>query len=291
MPEDDFIIWEIEGLCIGGYGAHRSTGVGYFLFMRGTPGAEKKRFQWIRENILFPFINWGRKEYNDFDVDSGAPMGDKLTAVSWCDGDHSQIDTIVSPDGIHRYSANNVIANKHNASGTGKEQACDLGKVFTISKKLNKSTTVEHIPSSNHLLKSKLESQFAKFNTKLRIRGRVNAVAGTSAEAYCTFIEHVLKTYDAINDPAQRRTLIHDKLSLHKASDVYEAVRDRGHRVVCLPPYRPQDGPVEFAINQVCCGIERHWLEASDLPTMQTLVKELIDVGISGMDATFVKCG
>jgi hypothetical protein len=77
-------------------------------------------------------------------------MGDELTAVSWCDGDHSQIDTIVSLDGIHWYSANNVIANKHNASGTGKEQACDLGKVFTISKKLNKSTTVEHIPSSNH---------------------------------------------------------------------------------------------------------------------------------------------
>ena len=167
-----------------------------------------------------------------------------------------------------------------------------MGKVFTISKKLNKSTTVEHIPSSNHLLKSKLESQFAKFNTKLRIRGRVNAVAGTSAEAYCTFIKHVLKMYDAINDPAQHRTLIHDKLSLHKASEVYEAVRDRVHRVVCRPPYRPQDGPVEFAIkNQVCCGIERHWLEASDLPTMQTLVKELIDVGISGMDATFVICG
>ena len=119
---------------------------------------------------MFPFINWGRKEYDDFDVDSGAPMGDKLTAVSWCDGDHSQIDTIVSPDCIHRYSANNVIANKHNASGTGKEQACDLSKVFPVSKKLNKSTTVEHIPSSNHLLKSKLESQFAKFNTKLCIK-------------------------------------------------------------------------------------------------------------------------
>jgi hypothetical protein len=103
-------------------------------------GAEKKRFQWIRENVLFPFINWGRKDYDDFDVDSSAPMGDELTAVSWCDGDHSQIDTIVSPDGIHR------------------------------SKKLNKSTTVEHISSSNHLLKSKLESQFAKFNTKLRIK-------------------------------------------------------------------------------------------------------------------------
>jgi hypothetical protein len=46
-PQDEFIIWEIEGLCIGGYGAYCLTGVGYVLFMRGTPGAEKKRFQWI----------------------------------------------------------------------------------------------------------------------------------------------------------------------------------------------------------------------------------------------------
>jgi len=101
MPEDEFFIWEVEGLCIGGYGAHRSTGVGYVLFMKGTPGAEKKRFQWK----------------------SGAPMSDEHTAVSWCDGDNSQIDTIVSEEGIQSYAANNVIANKHNASGTGKEQA------------------------------------------------------------------------------------------------------------------------------------------------------------------------
>ncbi len=76
-------------MCIGGgYGAYCLTGVGYVLFMRGTPGAEKKRFQWIRENVLFPFINWGRKEYDGFDVDSGAPMGDEHTAVSWCDGNN-----------------------------------------------------------------------------------------------------------------------------------------------------------------------------------------------------------
>ena len=124
-----------------------------------------------------------------------------------------------------------------------------------------------------------------------RFWGRVNAVAGTSAKAYCTFVEHVFDTYDAINNPAQRRTLIHDNLLAHKAPEVYEAVRDRGHRIACRPPYQPQDGPVEFAINQVYCCIERSWSEVSDLSTMQTLVEELIDVGILGMDATFVKCG
>jgi hypothetical protein len=123
MPKDEFIIWEVKGLCINRYGAHRSTGVGYVLFMKGTPGAEKKRFQWIRDHVLMPCINWDRKEYGGFDVESGAPMSDEHTAVSWCDGDNSQIYTTVSEEGIQHYSVNNVIANKHNASGARKEQA------------------------------------------------------------------------------------------------------------------------------------------------------------------------
>ncbi len=45
-------------------------------------------------------------------VGSGAPMGDEHTAVSWCDGDSSQIDTIVSEEGIQIYAASNIIANK-----------------------------------------------------------------------------------------------------------------------------------------------------------------------------------
>jgi hypothetical protein len=186
MPQDEFINWEIEGLCIGGYGAYRSTGVGYVLFMRGTPGAEKKRFQWIQENVLFPFINWVRKEYDGLDVESGAPMGAEHTAVSWCDGNNSQIDTIVCKDGIQRYSANNVIANKHNASGTGKEQSCDLGKVFTISKKLNKSTTVEHIASSNHLLKKNLSLSFQSSAPNCVLRStRTSLTIFPSNQQYC----------------------------------------------------------------------------------------------------------
>ena len=69
MPKDEFIIWEVEGLCICGYGAHRSTGVGYVLFKKGTPGAEKKRFQWIRDHLLMPFINLTSKEYDGLDVE------------------------------------------------------------------------------------------------------------------------------------------------------------------------------------------------------------------------------
>ena len=116
-------------------------------------------------------------------------------------------------------------------------------------------------------------------------------VAGTSTQAYYAFVSHVLDTYDAVADPAMCRTLIHDNLLSHKAPEGYDAIQTREHRVVCRPPYQPQDGTVEYTINQVCCGLVRRWLEVSDLPTMQTLVEELIDTGITGMNALFVKCG
>lgn len=170
MPDDKFIVWEVEGMCVGGYGVGKSVGVGYVLFMRGTKGAEKARFKWIRENLLFPFVNWARKEYDGFDVDTGAPISDDLTAVSWCDGDNSQIDSIVCDEGVQRYADNKVIANKHNASGTGKEQANDLGKVFIVSKNLNKTTTLEHIPRSQHRLKASISQKFDDFSKKLRIK-------------------------------------------------------------------------------------------------------------------------
>jgi hypothetical protein len=62
----------------------------------------------------------------------------------------------------------------------------------------------------------------------------VNPVAGTSAEAYCTFIEHVLDTYDAIADPVLPRTLIHNNLLTHKAPEVYKAIWMTKH-VFLLP--------------------------------------------------------
>ena len=73
--------------------------------------------------------------------------------------------------------------------------------------------------------------------TNPRLWGRMNAVTGTLAEAYHAFIKHVLDRYNAVDNPALRRTIIHDNLLSPKAPEVYEAVRVRGHRVVCCPPY------------------------------------------------------
>ena len=127
--------------------------------------------------------------------------------------------------------------------------------------------------------------------TNPRVWARVTTEAGTSAMAYCLFVEHVLNTYDAVANPALHRTLIHDNLSSHRAPEVYEAVHDRGHRVVCRPPYRPQDGPVEYAINQVCVQLNKRWTEARDLESMRTVVEDIIENDINNVDETFVHCG
>ncbi|KAL7536957.1 hypothetical protein ACHAXR_007505 [Thalassiosira sp. AJA248-18] len=170
MPVEDFIVLEIEGLCVGGYGAHQSRGFGYLLFMRGGNGAERKRFRWIRENVLFPFINWLRLNYDDVDVDIGGIINEALKVVSWCDGDMSQLRTITTDEGIQAYKDMGVIACKHGAAATGSQQANDLCDEMPVNKALNKSTTVAHIPSSKHLLKKSTETAVNKLIKQGRLR-------------------------------------------------------------------------------------------------------------------------
>ena len=86
----------------------------------------------------------------------------------------------------------------------------------------------------------------------------------------------MLDTYDAVADPTQCRTIVHNNLTSHRLAEVFEAVRLMQHRVVCRPPYWPQDGPVEFAINQVCWRLEKHWSEVDDLQSMQALLENIL---------------
>ena len=82
MPHDKMIVWAVEGLGIGGFGAGRSEAKGYVIWQQGYKGAEKDQFRWIRENPFVQFVSWSRMEYDGFDDTSGAPMGEELTAVS-----------------------------------------------------------------------------------------------------------------------------------------------------------------------------------------------------------------
>ena len=119
---------------------------------------------------------------------------------------------------------------------------------------------------------------------------RIRNVAGTSAEAYTSFIEHVLDAYPNPN-PGDVRTLIRDNLTAHTSPMAWEAVRRRGHRCICRPPYRPHDGPVEFAINQACERLEKHWAKVKDAHSMKIVLQEIIDNELTGLNETLIKSG
>jgi hypothetical protein len=44
MPNDDFLVLDVEGMCVGGYGVGGSTEKGYIILMAAKKGMEKVRF-------------------------------------------------------------------------------------------------------------------------------------------------------------------------------------------------------------------------------------------------------
>ena len=125
-----------------------------------------------------------------------------------------------------------------------------------------------------------------------RVWAEISERPGTSAEAYTSFLEQ--KPLASYNAAIEQRTIIHDNLTSHKSPMVYEAVRRSGHRVVPRPPYRPQDGPVEYAINQVLIELANRWSEVDEDTTpgqFRVLLEDIIDGGIKGLDDLFQKCG
>ncbi len=132
--------------------------VGHLLFMSNTEGAEKKRFKWYQQKILLPGINDHRKRYAKFDASSGSPIPDKLTAVTYCDGNFSQVDAIKTS--IDLFAENKVIANKQHASRSGVEQVADLARVFKLIKNLLPSHTMKNIPAERCPMKALMLDAF-----------------------------------------------------------------------------------------------------------------------------------
>jgi hypothetical protein len=154
MPTgEEFIHVKVPGLCIGGGGVNiNNQEVGHLLFTRNTEGAEKKRFKWYQQEILLPGINDHCKRYAKFDASSGSPIPDKLTAVTYCDGDFSQVDAIKTSTNL--FAEHKVIANKQHASWSGVEQPADLARVFKLIKNLLPSHTVKNIPAERCPMKA-----------------------------------------------------------------------------------------------------------------------------------------
>ncbi len=127
----EFIHVKVPGLCIGGGGVNiNNQEVGHLLFMRNTKGAKKKRFLWYQQNIPFPGINNNCKRFANFDASAISSIPDKLTAVSYCNGDFKQIDAIKLSTDL--FVDNKVIANKQHTSWPAVEQVANVASLSNL---------------------------------------------------------------------------------------------------------------------------------------------------------------
>ena len=86
---------------------------------------------------------------------------------------------------------------------------------------------------------------------------------------------------------------MHDNLSSHKASEIYDTIYDAGHRVICRPPYRPYEAPIEWVFNQLACAVRRKWSEINNEVQLIQAIQKIIDSkdGLGGFYELFQLCG
>ena len=81
-----------------------------------------------------------------------------------------------------------------------------------------------------------------------------------------------------------------DNLAAHHHASVFNHVTTAGHRCVARPPYRPQDGPIEYVFNTIEQELKMRMHLVTDDNSFRTEVMNIIS-GLSGFDNYFVHCG
>ena len=245
MPTDkEFVHVQIPGLCVGGGGVNiNNQECGHLLLMRDTPGASEMKFKWYHKNILIPGIKAQRKHFGNFDSAPGEPIPDELTAVSWCDGDLSQIKAIT--DMADELTANKIVANKQHAARSAVEQPADLANVFNVIKSSMPLYTVSDSPPESCPMKKMIsdafksgELSFIKMaENKKRALIDFLSVIPTIATKACTVdnIRRGFITAGIIDDKRKRYPVFNRILSTCRR-DVqvteYKCIVDNFHRII-----------------------------------------------------------
>ena len=87
--------------------------------------------------------------------------------------------------------------------------------------------------------------------------------------------------------------MLHDNLSSHKADEVVDAIYGRGHQVICRVPYRPNEAPIEFAIEQFAKEVRNLWEVITDDRTLNEQCHNILDAksGMKNFNQLFIDCG
>ncbi len=126
-----------------------------------------------------------------------------------------------------------------------------------------------------------------------RIWHRLSTDRGTSTstENYIDFLNEDLMDY--FDSDERKRTMMHDNLSSHKSDAVVDAIYNRGHRVICRVPYRPNEAPIEFAFDVFACEVRSRWKSIKDEDDLVRECNKILDSkeGMKGFNKLFSDCG
>ena len=109
---------------------------------------------------------------------------------------------------------------------------------------------------------------------------------GTTTAVFKDYLDHdVIDNFEP-NEPPN--TFLWDNLGSHKADEVAELVYSRGHHILCRPPYRPHDGPIEWVFDQLACELRLRW---NVINCDRDLIREINNIftNLRGCDSTFQK--
>ncbi|KAL7554355.1 hypothetical protein ACHAWF_017797 [Thalassiosira exigua] len=124
-----------------------------------------------------------------------------------------------------------------------------------------------------------------------RLWYRLSTDRATGIENYVDFLKYNLM--DDFRNDEKSRTLLHDNLSSHKAKEVINTVFDRGHQVICRVPYRPHEGPIEWAIEQFASALRKRWKVIKDDKDLNKQAHNILQAksGMGNFDGLFRGCG
>lgn len=139
------LLVKVPGLCVGADLDSRLRAEGYILFCRRSNKADDDHQQtdqvvakYYQDNVLLPMIKRIRQLRG---WEEGAIVPDEDAAVSWCDGEQSQIGVLTSESLLSVHEENKISDNKHAASASGTQQPGDLAPLFRHLRKIELSTT------------------------------------------------------------------------------------------------------------------------------------------------------
>ena len=151
---DGFLAVPIPGLCVGGSVDPRANNVGYIVFTGKSSGTDvsvdKRFFDWYEETVYKQFIQDQRECYDN--CDPSAPVSDSNTAVSWFDGEQTQLAARTQAHQLTENTGKKIRDCKHSASRTQEEQGCDCSRCFATIKKIQATVTMKDLSSPLKML-------------------------------------------------------------------------------------------------------------------------------------------